>query len=518
MLKDAAGRRAPAPAILNNLGIIQLRRGGTAETGKPVYFLTKAAEAAPDDPDILFNLGYAYALDRDPQGAIYWLREALRRNPTDGDAHAVLASALDASGSAVEAGARARAGRAAVGRRYADRQPRGRAAAARTRARPRRTSSRVRGQRHRSGDHRHGAARSAGAGAVPPRARPAAVRGEQDREATDELRRAVFLSPYEAEAHLLLGRIHLRGGRPAGRGRRAQDLDLEPRYRGGAGRAGRRLSSAEGSARRPRRTPRRRWRSIRSRPKPSLLKRIEEQCDRGGRAEGYVMRRAWLLIATGLIAAHRGGGRGGSRAGRRTPRPSTASSIPSAPSSCVGDRQGRRRRRRADRLHAAHAGRPARLDPRHHQRDARGEDAGRGLRRALGPPRGLGRASSSPSRPTSRRWRRARTSAPRIPVSGDGEKIDEVMAKKMASDTAAYARTLATQRGRNVAARRAGGHREPLLHRAGGRSRATPPLIDVIASDVPDLIRQLDGRTVKRFNGSTVDAEAGERRQSSTPR
>ena len=30
-----------------------------------------------------------------------------------------------------------------------------------------------------------------------------------------ELRRAVYLSPYEAKAHLLIGRIHLRGGRPA---------------------------------------------------------------------------------------------------------------------------------------------------------------------------------------------------------------------------------------------------------------------------------------------------------------
>ncbi len=29
-----------------------------------------------------------------------------------------------------------------------------------------------------------------------------------------ELQRAVFLSPYEAEAHLLIGRIHLRAGRP----------------------------------------------------------------------------------------------------------------------------------------------------------------------------------------------------------------------------------------------------------------------------------------------------------------
>src|SRR5213078_1538632 len=31
------------------------------------------------------------------------------------------------------------------------------------------------------------------------------------------------------------------------------------------------------------------------------------------------------------------------------------------------------------------------------------------------------------------------------PVMGNGEKVDEVMGKKMASDTAAYARTLATQ-------------------------------------------------------------------------
>src|SRR4029079_16229252 len=34
------------------------------------------------------------------------------------------------------------------------------------------------------------------------------------------------------------------------------------------------------------------------------------------------------------------------------------------------------------------------------------------------------------------------------PVAGNGEKLDETMAKKMASDTASYARTLATQRKR----------------------------------------------------------------------
>src|SRR5438477_5597641 len=82
------------------------------------------------------------------------------------------------------------------------------------------------------------------------------------------------------------------------------------------------------------------------------------------------------------------------------------------------------------------------------------------------------------------------------PVMGNGEKVDEVMGKKMASDTAAYARTLATQRGRNV----------PLVEQAVTESRsfteqeaigATPPLIDIVASNVADLIQKLDGRTIK---------------------
>jgi Tfp pilus assembly protein PilF len=36
---------------------------------------------------------------------------------------------------------------------------------------------------------------------------------EDDREAIVELNRALYLSPYQPEAHLLLGRIHLRNGR-----------------------------------------------------------------------------------------------------------------------------------------------------------------------------------------------------------------------------------------------------------------------------------------------------------------
>ena len=88
------------------------------------------------------------------------------------------------------------------------------------------------------------------------------------------------------------------------------------------------------------------------------------------------------------------------------------------------------------------------------------------------------------------------------PVSGSGEKIDEVMAKKLASDTASYGRTLAAQRKRNAL----------LIEQAVTESRsytdkealgASPPLIDVVATDVPDLLRKIDGRTVTRFDGRT---------------
>ena len=37
----------PSPALLNNLGVVQLRRGGTPQGGQPAYFFNKAAEADP---------------------------------------------------------------------------------------------------------------------------------------------------------------------------------------------------------------------------------------------------------------------------------------------------------------------------------------------------------------------------------------------------------------------------------------------------------------------------------------
>ena len=88
------------------------------------------------------------------------------------------------------------------------------------------------------------------------------------------------------------------------------------------------------------------------------------------------------------------------------------------------------------------------------------------------------------------------------PVAGTGQPMDDTMAEKAASDVAAYARSLASRRGRNV----------ELAEKAVTESQsftevealaATPPLIDLIADDLDALLTALDGRAVTRWDGST---------------
>lgn len=205
----------PLASLSNNLGVVQHRRGGTAQAGRAVYYFTKAAEADPDDPDIYFNLGYAYWFEKDAPAAIYWLREAVRRNPLDADAHFVLAAALAAAGASVEAGReRELAGRLAS--RYEDWERRGNAAdhVPRGLERMRDTLTPLRGT---SFDSAITSAAQRDARELTTfyleRGRRA-LDQQREAEAIAELRKALYLSPYEAEAHLLLGRAHLRAGRP----------------------------------------------------------------------------------------------------------------------------------------------------------------------------------------------------------------------------------------------------------------------------------------------------------------
>ena len=86
------------------------------------------------------------------------------------------------------------------------------------------------------------------------------------------------------------------------------------------------------------------------------------------------------------------------------------------------------------------------------------------------------------------------------PVSGMGQ-MDEVMSKKVTSDAAAYIRSKAERRGRNV----------EMAEKAVVESKSFTEkealelkLIDLVADDVADLIAKLEAREVKRFDGSTV--------------
>ena len=84
------------------------------------------------------------------------------------------------------------------------------------------------------------------------------------------------------------------------------------------------------------------------------------------------------------------------------------------------------------------------------------------------------------------------------PVILGGEKMDDVMKAKMENDSAAFMRSFVGPRGRNV----------QLAESAVRESKSWTDqealqqhLIDVDARDQDDLLHQLEGRTVKRFDG-----------------
>jgi tetratricopeptide (TPR) repeat protein len=215
-LFKALADEQPLPAVLNNLGVVQLRRGATPQTGKATYFFTKASEADPDESNYFFNLGYAYWLDKDLQAAIYWLREAVRRNPADGDAHFVLGAALLAAGSQTEAARENELARQLSSRyeEWSKRQAGSGEPVPRGIERLSRDLESVKGQRLDAALLNSAQREQRELATFHLQRGRRLYEQEQNREALAELRKAVYLSPYEAEPHLLIGRIYLRTGRP----------------------------------------------------------------------------------------------------------------------------------------------------------------------------------------------------------------------------------------------------------------------------------------------------------------
>jgi tetratricopeptide (TPR) repeat protein len=210
----ALADRLPTAAVLNNLGVVQLRRAAAPQKERASDFFTRAVHLDPDHPDYYFNLGYAFWAEKNGQAAISWLREAVRRNPADGEAHAVLGAALQAAGSTTEA-ARERELATQLSSAVAEwaKRPAGNEAVPRGLERLEESFSVATLRRADFGLLASGQQDQKELAAFHlDRGRRFFEQGT-DREAEAELRRTLFLSPYQAEAHLLMGRLHLRTGR-----------------------------------------------------------------------------------------------------------------------------------------------------------------------------------------------------------------------------------------------------------------------------------------------------------------
>ena len=87
------------------------------------------------------------------------------------------------------------------------------------------------------------------------------------------------------------------------------------------------------------------------------------------------------------------------------------------------------------------------------------------------------------------------------PVTLGGEKMDEVMKQKMENDAAALMRSVADKRGRNVQVAESAVRESKSFT---DQEALSQKLIDYVASSEEDLFRQMEGKTIKRFDGKTV--------------
>jgi membrane-bound serine protease (ClpP class) len=82
-----------------------------------------------------------------------------------------------------------------------------------------------------------------------------------------------------------------------------------------------------------------------------------------------------------------------------------------------------------------------------------------------------------------------------------GEKMDEIMKAKMENDAAAFMRTIAAKRGRNVTVAESAVRESKSFTEQEALSQK---LIDVIAPTEQSLLRAIDGRTFKRYDGTSI--------------
>lgn len=87
------------------------------------------------------------------------------------------------------------------------------------------------------------------------------------------------------------------------------------------------------------------------------------------------------------------------------------------------------------------------------------------------------------------------------PVVLGGAKMDDIMKQKMENDAAALMRSVASKRGRNVQVAESAVRESKSFAEQEALSQK---LIDYVASSEDDLFRQMNGKTIKRFDGKTI--------------
>ena len=97
----ALAAESATAAARNDQALALLRLGSSEPRASDV--LRGAVEAEPDSPDLAFNLGFVLLTEGDAEGAVYWLRDAVRRDPLDARARVVLSWALKKAGREAEA-------------------------------------------------------------------------------------------------------------------------------------------------------------------------------------------------------------------------------------------------------------------------------------------------------------------------------------------------------------------------------------------------------------------------------
>ncbi len=204
---DALHKIEPSAAVSNALGIVQLRRGPAEGTSPATTYFARAVREAPANTTYLFNLGYAHALASNNAEALTSLRETVRFDPTDGDAHLVMSAVLGKTpegqrelelarslGASVDPSQAVPGGRVPVGIERVETDLGVSPADRRTQVAPVQRDQQETAAFHLARAH-------------------TLIDQRRDTEAIEALRRAIYLSPYADEPHLLLGTLYRRAGR-----------------------------------------------------------------------------------------------------------------------------------------------------------------------------------------------------------------------------------------------------------------------------------------------------------------